>query len=260
MDNRYFSQTILGLGAMLLMASGHTRADAAPSSPQCRPAMQIRVISASAPSIPEAVSSCSGARHDPDATYPAVASRKTSRAAPGQPTSSGQRPKRTRKPRPLPEDNDAVRECVAKASGILHVPATVLYLLLDVEAGPLGGSVLNTNGTRDIGPMQVNSTWLPRFLRMGVTESDLTNDLCINIMAGAWIYANARHESGSTAMAIARYHSPTPVHQDRYLGLVESAIQRRLDTRPDESSAPQVTPAPAPCLRKTKSCLMGESE
>ena len=54
-----------------------------------------------------------------------------------------------------------IEGCLEAAAELHRVPAGVLVLLLSVEAGRLGEVTQDTNGTVDIGPMQVNDTWVP---------------------------------------------------------------------------------------------------
>ena len=59
-------------------------------------------------------------------------------------------------------DEAMIEGCLKAAAELHQVPAGVLVLLLSVEAGRLGEVSQNTNGTVDIGPMQVNDTWVPK--------------------------------------------------------------------------------------------------
>lgn len=130
--------------------------------------------------------------------------------------------------RPLPESDPNVRHCVQHAAQVFGIHQLPLYLILDVEGGTLGKVSANTNGTYDIGPAQINSWWLPTLAKAGISEDALRNDLCTNVLASGWIYAQALRQTGNMAKAIALYHSPTPKHQYRYLGMIDSAINRRL--------------------------------
>lgn len=130
--------------------------------------------------------------------------------------------------RARPEEDAQTRRCVFQAARALGINSTPLFLILDVEGGALGQVSRNTNGTYDIGPAQINSSWLPTLAKQGISEDRLTNDLCINILASAWIYSKARRRTDSVAEAIAQYHSPTPGYQKRYLRRIDEALERRL--------------------------------
>lgn len=134
--------------------------------------------------------------------------------------------------------------CIGIAAERFAVPETALWLILDVERGTVGRVSQNTNGTVDIGPMQINSWWTEpeRLGRFGITFNDILYDRCLNIFVGAWIFAQEYQREGDVVRAIARYHSPTPHHQHRYLGLIQQAIQRR--ARRIQSA--QASPATAP--------------
>lgn len=141
--------------------------------------------------------------------------------------STHKRARRRGTPR-FPENDQATRQCVERVAKAFRVSPVPLYLILDVEGGKVGGISSNTNGTVDIGPMQINSWWLPKLARFGISRAQLRDNLCTNILAGAWIYAKARASTGTMIQAIARYHSPTPRYQRRYLARIKKAIDRRL--------------------------------
>jgi|SRR5690625_228916 len=128
----------------------------------------------------------------------------------------------------LASDDEAKARCVSDAAFQFQVPELALWVLLDVEGGTLGEVSGNSNGSYDIGPMQINSWWLSRLAKRGITEDMILNNLCMNISVGAWILAQELDRHKDLVKAMAHYHSPTPHHQKRYLGLVVGAIDKRL--------------------------------
>ena len=140
-------------------------------------------------------------------------------------------------------DHPETARCIKTAAERMQVSATALWLILDVERGTVGRVSQNTNGTVDIGPMQINSWWLDKVEKFGITRDDLLYNRCINIYVGAWIYAQEYARAGNVAEAIARYHSPTPRHQHRYLGLVQQAIERRARRLNRDATTPQTIAA-----------------
>lgn len=128
----------------------------------------------------------------------------------------------------LRSDPEDVARCIETASRQFNIPELPLWIILDVERGTLGKVNRNTNGTYDMGPMQVNTIWLKRIAPYGITEHQVINNLCINIYVGAWIFTKELQEHGTLPKAIANYHSPTPKHQMRYLGLIQRALERRM--------------------------------
>lgn len=140
-------------------------------------------------------------------------------------------------------DHPQTQTCITTAASAFAIPETPLWVILDVERGQVGKVSRNSNGTYDIGPMQINSAWLGRLRRMGISEQDLLYNRCINIYVGAWIFTKEYQRFGDLAKAIAHYHSPTAVHQRRYLGLIQQAIQRRIRKLQD-GGVPVTAPAP----------------
>jgi hypothetical protein len=99
----------------------------------------------------------------------------------------------------------------------------MLVILLNVEGGSLGRVSPNTNGTVDIGPIQVNERWLPEIAaHWNATISDaykaLRDNFCANVEAGAWILRRGLDEARDNFWeGVGYYHSHTPEHESRYL-------------------------------------------
>ena len=62
----------------------------------------------------------------------------------------------------------------------------------------------NTNGTSDIGLMQINSAWLKS---MSVNTNALLNDACLNTMTGAWILRQCIDRHGYGWEAVGCYNA-----------------------------------------------------
>ena len=93
-----------------------------------------------------------------------------------------------------------IEGCLKAAAELHQVPAGVLVLLMSVEAGRLGEVSQNTNGTVDIGPMQVNDTWVPKIAGHWGASHDaayraLRDNFCANVEGGAWILRQALDEA-----------------------------------------------------------------
>lgn len=116
-----------------------------------------------------------------------------------------------------------VQACLKAAAANAHVAPGVLLVLLYVEGGKPGTVSDNSNGTVDLGPMQVNSTWVGRIAtRWHTTPSRayvaLRDSSCANIEAGSWILGQAIKEThGDLWQAVAYYHSHTPRFGEAYL-------------------------------------------
>ena len=122
-----------------------------------------------------------------------------------------------------PDDKATIRGCITAAAKLYRLPPAVLVILLNVERGWLGGVSPNTNGTVDIGPIQVNQIWLPEIAaHWSTTISDaykaLRDNFCANVEAGAWILRRGLDEARDNFWeGVGYYHSHTPEHKSRYL-------------------------------------------
>ena len=104
--------------------------------------------------------------------------------------------------------------CLMFASQTYSVPPAVLVGIYKVEGGKVGQEVGNTNGSYDLGPMQINTIWMPELAdKWGVSESTahkwVRDDACTNVSVAAWILRGHIDETGSLSQAIANYHSRT---------------------------------------------------
>ena len=101
--------------------------------------------------------------------------------------------------------------CIMEASVRMGVPPLALVGIMTVEGGQVGRSTPDLNGTRDFGPMQINSVNLPRLrARFGLSRQAIEDDGCANVWAGAWILRREWLADGpdtSVWLAIAHYHS-----------------------------------------------------
>jgi len=126
-----------------------------------------------------------------------------------------------------------VAQCFAMASNQFDIPLELLIAVKHVESGSrLDTGIIhtNTNGTSDLGIMQINSTWLPRLAEFGVTAEDLLTDHCVNIAVGAWILADAIAKTASYAEALSMYNTGRAwsIAGKRYTHRVEQVLTRML--------------------------------
>jgi soluble lytic murein transglycosylase-like protein len=125
---------------------------------------------------------------------------------------------------------------VAATTGL---PPRVLPVIQAIEGGSAGTVRPDTNGTEDLGLMQVNTIWIPALaLRAGFSETEtrrrLIEDPCFNIAAAAFILRGYLVEThGALLPAIGDYHSHTPALNTAYLALAESTARRLfMDSNP----------------------------
>lgn len=119
--------------------------------------------------------------------------------------------------------NAGTESCLDMAAQHYGLDKNILNAVLAVEGGRTGMQQSNTNGSYDMGPMQINSSWLPVLQQRGISEDAVTNDYCTNILVGAWILSNELRRAGDPRIntpeywqAIGRYHSSTPYFNSLY--------------------------------------------
>lgn len=142
-----------------------------------------------------------------------------------------------------------IQGCLTAAASTHRVPPAVLVILLDVEGGQLGRVSGNTNGTVDIGPMQVNEIWLPELARhwrapVAQTFIALRDNFCANVEAGAFILRRGLDEvPGDFWTGVGNYHSHDRAYKVAYLRKV-LAVALRFQASGERSRNP-ATPVAA---------------
>lgn len=122
--------------------------------------------------------------------------------------------------------------CIFLAAHTYSVPPAILVGIYQVESGKLGQEVgPNNNGSYDLGPMQINTAWLPELAgEWGVNTKTarrwVRDDACTNIGVAAWILRRHMNETGSLSNAIAHYHSRTPRYGLDYKRKVISSMSK----------------------------------
>ncbi len=109
-------------------------------------------------------------------------------------------------PSSIPWGNNR-QPCWDEAGARHGVDPWLLYAIASVESrhNPSAVNRSNSNGTVDMGIMQINSVHLPRLRRYGVPERALWN-ACASAYIGAWILAENFRRFGYSWEAIAAYN------------------------------------------------------
>ncbi|MGI4938982.1 MAG: lytic transglycosylase domain-containing protein [Janthinobacterium lividum] len=106
--------------------------------------------------------------------------------------------------------------CMALVASIYHLPPRVLPSIRVIEGGWPGAAIRNTNGSEDLGVMQVNTLWIEPLVRYTglaapVVRQKLVNLPCFNIAAaGAILRGYLDEANGDLMQAIGYYHSHRP--------------------------------------------------
>lgn len=137
-------------------------------------------------------------------------------------------------PGALATDPAALR-CVPSVSAHFGVPALVLELVLELEGGAVGASSRNANGSRDLGPAQINTQHLAHLQKLGIRQPEILAEPCVNLAVAAWHLRRDYDRTPVTAAPSARwstalldYHSRTPRFRARYRDRAHALLLRRL--------------------------------
>jgi hypothetical protein len=120
---------------------------------------------------------------------------------------------------------------MALVASFYHLPPRVLPSIQRVEGGRPGLVHLNTDGSADLGVMQVNTRWIEPLARHIRQPADavrrrLIDEPCFSIAtAGAIMRIYLNEEHGNLMRAIGDYHSHTPVLNADYQWKVINAAQ-----------------------------------
>lgn len=121
------------------------------------------------------------------------------------------------------------------------MPVAIIRAVREVEGGKRGMAVRNTNGSDDLGPMQINTFWLPTLKQYGISVSDLKNDVCTNLAVGAWILRKEYARFGNWEQAVAAYNAgPSGVSKPvgrAYASKVFTKLRASLQLSPSPSNA-----------------------
>ena len=116
-------------------------------------------------------------------------------------------------------------ECFTVAANAYHIPRHVLVAIAKVESGfnPQAHN-MNSNGSEDIGVMQINSSHIPFLEKHGISRSLLWNP-CANIKIGAWVLAEQMTRHGKTWRAVGAYNAKSETKRTAYVHKVWIAMR-----------------------------------
>ncbi|KVK87714.1 lytic transglycosylase [Burkholderia ubonensis] len=115
-------------------------------------------------------------------------------------------------------------DCIDDAAMYHQLNPRLLRAIAQHESGMRPDAInRNSNGSEDVGLMQINSSWLPKLAQYGIRREHLFNG-CVSAYVGAWILASNIKQFGPNWKAVGAYNAATPSKQLVYA----SAIYRRL--------------------------------
>jgi soluble lytic murein transglycosylase-like protein len=117
-------------------------------------------------------------------------------------------------------------DCLDDAALFHGVSPVLLRGIAQHESGMRPGAVnRNTNGSEDIGLMQINTVHLSRLAKYGITRQSLF-DPCVSAYVGAWILRENINRYGPTWNAVGAYNAASPEKRLKYINRIYSTLQR----------------------------------
>lgn len=125
-----------------------------------------------------------------------------------------------------------IGHCIREAAGGRAWLEQTLWALRDQEGGWIGAEIANANGTHDLGPLQINSFWIPKLsIALDRPTTDvrawLIRNPCFNVQAAKWIFLNGLIATRDYWKAVGVYHSPTSWRQRKYAASVSRHLINR---------------------------------
>lgn len=128
--------------------------------------------------------------------------------------------------------------CFSQAAAKYNLNEQLLLAIAKTESGYNSQAMnRNTNGSYDMGVMQINSIHLPRLAKYGITKATLLGDPCTNVEVGAWILAQNIQRYGYNWKAVGAYNASSPELQQRYINKVAANLNK-IVYEPGASTAP----------------------
>lgn len=136
---------------------------------------------------------------------------------------------------------DAYPFCFEEAGEMYGINPLVLRSIARVESNFAPEAInKNSNGTSDVGLMQINTIWKPV---LGEQRWKYLGDACYNTKTGAWILATCISKYGYNWKAIGCYNSQTPEKSELYARKVFShlkLLERHKEPQPVDSAMKSV--------------------
>lgn len=97
--------------------------------------------------------------------------------------------------------------CIQETAKRFDLSEAILKAMLKVEAASIGELRVNQDGSYNIGPMQVNSSWLQKFDNY-ISLNDLIYNGCTNLQVGAWVLKYQVNKAGNDLwQGVRNYHN-----------------------------------------------------
>lgn len=104
---------------------------------------------------------------------------------------------------------NAYADCYDYAGSQFGISPKLLSAISQVESNQKSGRIskVNSNGTYDMGIMQVNSSHLKKLQILGINRTDVVDNDCINILIGAYLLKKNHLYYNNSLQAIGAYNA-----------------------------------------------------
>ncbi len=127
------------------------------------------------------------------------------------------------------KDGHQFDRCFAAAGRYYHINPLLLRAIARTESSFDPHAInRNTDGSMDLGLMQINSTWLPTLARAGIDAKRLLTDPCLNVAVGALILRDDIKRYGISWTAVGAYNAASPNKRVRYAAKVVRNLRTEL--------------------------------
>lgn len=130
-------------------------------------------------------------------------------------------------PPPVDVSQQLVYQCAEYAGKHYDVSPYIVMAVIDIEGGKAGTISKNTNGSYDLGVMQINTINLKEIKKTfpRIDWRVLAYEPCVNIGIGTWLLSKRISEANNLWTGVGNYHSKTPKYHQRYLSKVYVAYK-----------------------------------
>lgn len=122
-------------------------------------------------------------------------------------------------------ENKDINQCFIEAGSMYDIHPNLLWAIAKAESNFNPHALnKNTNGSYDIGIMQINTQWIPVLKKHGLKDERHLWHPCYNIHVGAWVLSQCISKYGYTWEAVGCYNAVSKSKRVKYARRISNAI------------------------------------